>query len=82
MKGQESVQSTAPWESLMDSIEPERKAWMRNMSSSASEICWDLKPRSVDLRSSACTWTVISSSNKIQRNYEGLKITACMPSWA
>ena len=24
------------------------------------------------------SWTNISSSNKIQRNYKGLKITACM----
>ena len=29
----------------------------------------------------ACSWTHLSSSNKIQRNYMGLKITACMPSW-
>ena len=29
----------------------------------------------------ACTWTNLSSSNKIQRNYMGLKITACMRSW-
>ena len=29
---------------------------------------------------SACTWTKISSSNKIQRNYKGLKITV-MGSW-
>ena len=29
----------------------------------------------------ACTWTHFSSSNKIQRNYMGLKITACMRSW-
>ena len=27
----------------------------------------------------ACTWTNVSSSNKIQRNYKELKITACMP---
>ena len=30
---------------------------------------------------SACTWTNVSSSNKIQRNYKGLKITVCMCSW-
>ena len=30
---------------------------------------------------SAYTWTHVSSSNKIQRNYRGLKITACMCSW-
>ena len=30
-----------------------------------------------DLRRSACTWT-----NKIQRHEEGLKIAACMYSWA
>ena len=29
----------------------------------------------------ACTWTNISSSYKIQRNYKGLKITAYMHSW-
>ena len=30
---------------------------------------------------SSCTWTDLSSSNKIQRNYKGLKITECMCSW-
>jgi len=30
---------------------------------------------------SACTWTNVSLSNKIQRNHKGLKITACMNSW-
>ena len=30
---------------------------------------------------SAGTWTNVSLSNKIQRNYKGLKITACMHSW-
>ena len=29
----------------------------------------------------ACTWTNISSSNKIQRNSKGLNLTACMHSW-
>ena len=29
----------------------------------------------------ACTWTHLSLSNKIQRNYMGQKITACMHSW-
>ena len=29
----------------------------------------------------ACTWTHLSSSNKIQRNYMGLKITACRDNW-
>ena len=29
----------------------------------------------------ACTWTHLSLSNKIQRNYMGLKIIACMCSW-
>ena len=29
----------------------------------------------------ACTWTNLSSSNKIQRNCMGLKITACMCTW-
>ena len=27
------------------------------------------------------TWTNISSSNKMQRNYQGLKATGCMHSW-
>ena len=30
---------------------------------------------------SACSWTSVSCSNKIQRNYKGLTITACMHSW-
>ena len=30
---------------------------------------------------SACTWTNISSSKKIQRNCKGLKITVCIHSW-
>ena len=30
-------------------------------------LCWDLGP--------------FSSSNKVQRNYKGLKITACMHIW-
>ena len=29
----------------------------------------------------ACTWTSTSSINKIQRNYEGLKIPACLCPW-
>ena len=29
----------------------------------------------------ACIWTNISLNNKIQRNYKGLKITACMRIW-
>ena len=29
----------------------------------------------------ACTWTSTSSINKIQRNYEGLKIPACLCRW-
>ena len=33
------------------------------------------------LNCSACTWTHISWSNRIQRNYKELKITACMCSW-
>ena len=28
-----------------------------------------------------CTWTNVSLSNKMQRNYMGLKITACLCSW-
>ena len=35
---------------------------------------WDLGPF-------ACTWTNVSSSNKMKRNYEGLKITVYMNSW-
>ena len=31
--------------------------------------------------SSACTWTYLSLSNKIQRNYMGLKIAVCMHGW-
>ena len=30
---------------------------------------------------SACTWINVFSSNKIQRHYKGLKMTACMSSW-
>ena len=44
-----------------------------------SETVWDLGPGT--LCCSACTWTNVSSSNKIQRNYKGLKITVCMHSW-
>ena len=29
----------------------------------------------------ACTWAYVSSSNTIQRNSKGLKITACMCNW-
>ena len=29
----------------------------------------------------ACTWTNLSSSNKTQRHYQGLKITVCMCNW-
>ena len=29
----------------------------------------------------ACTWTKVSSSTGIQRNYKGLKIRVCMLSW-
>ena len=35
---------------------------------------WNLGP----FCSSACTWIHLSLSNKIQRNYRGLKITGCM----
>ena len=35
----------------------------------------------VTLCCSACTWTNVSWSNKIQINYKGLKITVCMCSW-
>ena len=47
---------------------------------------WDLGPFAAvlgpgTLCCSACTWTNISLSNKIQRNYKGLIITACMCSW-
>ena len=41
------------------------------------ETGWDLGPGT--LCCSACTWINVSSSNKIQRNYKELKITAC--SW-
>ena len=44
-----------------------------------SETGWDLGPGA--LCCSACTWTNVSSSNKIEGNYEQLKITTCMCSW-
>ena len=44
-----------------------------------TETGWDLGPGT--LCCSACTWTNVSSSNKIQRNYEGLKVTVCTHSW-
>ena len=44
-----------------------------------SETGWNLGPGT--LCCSACIWTNIFSSNKIQRNYKGLKITVCMHSW-
>ena len=44
-----------------------------------NETGWDLGPGT--LCCSACTWTNVSSSYKIQRNYKGLKITVCMCSW-
>ena len=40
------------------------------------ETGWDLGPETLCCR--ACTWTNVSSSKKIQRNYKGLKITVCM----
>ena len=43
------------------------------------ETGWDLGPGALCYR--ACIWTNISLSNKIQKNYKGLKITACMCSW-
>ena len=39
------------------------------------ETGWDLEHRT--FCSSACIWTDISSSNKIERNYKAQKITAC-----
>ena len=30
---------------------------------------------------SACRWTTVPSSNKVQRNHEGLKITVCVNNW-
>ena len=46
-----------------------------------TEAFWDrLGPET--LCCSACSWTNVSWSNKIQRNYKGLTITACMHSWA
>ena len=44
------------------------------------EIGWDLGPGT--LCCSTCTWTNISSSNKIQRSCKGLTITVCMGSWS
>lgn len=43
-----------------------RKAWTLTLS-----LCW----------ANACTWTNISSSNKMLRNHKGLQITMCMHSW-
>ena len=43
------------------------------------ETGWDLGPGT--LCCSACPWTNISSSNRIQRNYKRLKITACLHCW-
>ena len=43
------------------------------------ETSWNLGSGTVCC--SAGTWTNVSSSNKIQRNYKGLKITACVCSW-
>ena len=43
--------------------------------SQAAETAWDLGPFAVVLAPE------ISLSNKIQRNYKGLKITACTSSW-
>ena len=47
--------------------------------SGQTETGWDLGPGT--LCCSACTWTNRSFSNKIQRNYKGLKRTARMSSW-
>ena len=45
-----------------------------------SSCIWDrLGPRT--LGCSAHTWTNVSLSNRMQRNYKGLKITACVCSW-
>ena len=38
---------------------------------------WDLGPFAA-VRYNVYTWTYLSWSNEIQRNYLGLKITACM----
>ena len=43
------------------------------------EIHWDLGSGIICY--SACTWTNVFLSNKIQRHYKGLKITVCMSSW-
>lgn len=43
------------------------------------ETGWDQVPGTHCSGCSACTWTNVSSSNKIQRNYKGLKVTVCMP---
>ena len=41
-----------------------------------TETGWDLGPGTLCCR--ACTWTHVSLNHKTQRNYEGLKVTACM----
>ena len=47
------------------------------MSECDNETGWDLQPGTFCC--SACTWTNVSSSNKLQRNYKGLKkkLQAC-----
>ena len=56
---------------------PSRKARRRVGFQLASGFWWDrLGPGT--LCCNACTWINISSSNKIQRNNKGLKITTCM----
>ena len=71
----------------MEVRSPKSRGWHSHILSEASrgesfpafETGWDLGPGT--LCCNACTWTNISWSYKIQRNYKGLKITVCMHSW-
>ena len=67
--------------------------WVGDMGSNiplqkySKPFCWILFGYSSDrlepgiLYCNVCIWTNVSWSNKIQRNYKGLKITVCMSSW-
>ena len=45
-----------------------------------TECFWDRLEPGI-LYCSACIWTNVSFSNRMQRNYKGIKITVCMQSW-
>ena len=86
--GLESLNNSPVWWTLAHSAHPVFSTFPRPMLPSWSRITyypyellghfetgWDLEHRT--FCSSACIWTDISSSNKIERNYKGLKITVC-----